>query len=60
MSKNDEVKSRIMAFVVPADITAATKTAAANDLCSMSYICRRALVNDLRERGLLAEKENAA
>ena len=30
--------------------------AAERDLCSMSDICRRALVNDLRGRGLLPEK----
>jgi hypothetical protein len=47
---------RRLVFAVPASVAEATETAAQRDLTSLSYICRRALVNDLRERGLLQEK----
>jgi hypothetical protein len=40
----------------PASVAEATELAAQRNLTSLSYICRRALVNDLRERGLLQEK----
>jgi hypothetical protein len=45
--------TRVMAFAVPAAVALATKAAAARELTSLSDVCRRALVNDLRERGLL-------
>ena len=47
---------RRLIFAVPASVAEATELAAQRDLTSLSYICRRALVNDLRERGLLQEK----
>ena len=47
---------RRLVFAVPASVAEATETAARRDLSSISYVCRRALVNDLRERGLLQEK----
>jgi hypothetical protein len=48
--------TRRLVFAVPASVAEATETAAQQDLTSLSYICRRALVNELRERGLLQEK----
>ena len=47
---------RRLVFAVPASVAEATERAAQRDLTTLSYICRRALVNDLRERGLLQEK----
>ena len=47
-----EGKKRLI-VAVPAAVAEATETAAQRDLASVSYIIRRALVNDLRERGLL-------
>jgi hypothetical protein len=45
---------RRLVFAVPASVAEATENAAKQDLASVSYVIRRALVNDLRERGLLA------
>jgi hypothetical protein len=47
---------RRLVFAVPVSVAEATETAAQQNLSSISYVCRRALVNDLRERGLLPEK----
>jgi hypothetical protein len=47
---------RRLVFAVPTSVAEATETAAHQDLASVSYIIRRALVNDLRERGLLEQK----
>jgi hypothetical protein len=47
---------RRLVFAVPVSVAEATEAAAQQDLSSISYICRRALVNELRERGLLREK----
>ena len=49
-----EGKRRLI-VAVPVAVAEATETAAHQDLASVSYIIRRALVNDLRERGLLHE-----
>ena len=48
--------TRRLVFAVPVSVAEATETAAQQNLSSISYVCRRALVNDLRERGLLPEK----
>jgi hypothetical protein len=48
-----------LVFAVPVSVAEATEAAAQQDLSSISFICRRALVNDLRERGLLPEKVSA-
>jgi hypothetical protein len=45
-----------LVFNVPTAVAEATERAAQEDLSSISYICRRALVNALRERGLLESK----
>jgi len=44
---------RRLVFAVPASVAEATEVAAQQDLASISYICRRALVNELKSRGLL-------
>jgi hypothetical protein len=54
--KHDNEGVRRLVFAVPASIAEATERAAQEDLSSISYVCRRALVNDLRSRGLLEEK----
>jgi hypothetical protein len=60
MTTNDESRSsRIIAFAVPVEIATATQAAAQKDLCSLSYVCRRALLRDLKERGFLPELEFA-
>jgi len=43
---------RRLAFAVPVSVAQATEAAAQQDLASISYICRRALVNELKSRGL--------
>jgi hypothetical protein len=55
MSNNEQTK-RIV-FAVPASIAEAAETAAHQDLASVSYICRRGLVNELKSRGLLQEED---
>jgi hypothetical protein len=50
--------TRRLVFAVPVSVAEATETAAQQDLASVSYICRRALVNELKSRGLL-EKINS-
>ena len=47
---------RRLVFAVPVSVAEATEAAAQQDLASISYICRRALLADLRQRGLLTEK----
>ena len=54
--KSENEGLRRLVFAVPVSVAEATELAAQRDLTSLSYICRRALVNDLRERGLLQEK----
>jgi hypothetical protein len=49
---------RRLVFAVPESVAAATEVAAQRDLTSLSYICRRALVNELRERGLLPDDKS--
>jgi hypothetical protein len=50
--------TRRLVFAVPVSVAEATETPAQQDLASVSYICRRALVNELKSRGLL-EKINS-
>jgi hypothetical protein len=45
-----------LVFAVPVSVAEATERCAQADLSSISYVVRRALVNDLRERGLFQEK----
>jgi hypothetical protein len=59
MTTNDDNSKRIIAFAVPIKIAAATRAVAEKDLCSLSDICRRALVRNLKERGFLIEAEAA-
>jgi hypothetical protein len=60
MTNNDESRSlRIIAFAVPLEMASATRDVAQKSLCSISYVCRRALLRDLKERGLLPEMEFA-
>jgi hypothetical protein len=51
---------KIMAFAVPIAIASAAEAAAAQDITSVSHVIRRALVRDLRERGLWPERTVAA
>jgi hypothetical protein len=56
----DKIESegmRRLVFAVPESVAEATEVAAQRDLTSLSYICRRALLNDLRQRGLLNEDD---
>jgi hypothetical protein len=57
--ESEEKCSRIVAFAVPVELAVAAQAAAANDLCSLSYVMRRALLKDLKERGLLPATESA-
>jgi len=56
MTNNDESHNkRIIAFAVPVEMASATRDVAQKDLCSISYVCRRALLRDLKERGFQLE-----
>jgi hypothetical protein len=46
---------RRVVFQVPAPLVHAAQAAASKDLTTVSYICRKALARDLKERGLLPE-----
>jgi hypothetical protein len=48
-------KKRTIAFAAPASLAHAIKSAASKELCSQSDICRRAVMSDLLERGLLPD-----
>ena len=50
--------SSLVAFRAPANVVAALDKATADDLCSRSDVARRALLNYLRQRGLLSEPRN--
>lgn len=60
MSNEHEARTRMIAFAVPVDLASAAQAGAAKDLTSVSYVCRRALQKDLKERGMLPETETAA
>jgi hypothetical protein len=48
-------ETRRLVFAVPVSVAEATEAAAQQDLSSISYVCRRALVNELKRRGLLEQ-----
>jgi len=48
----DKEGMRRFVVTVPTTLAEATETAAQQDLTSVSYIIRRALANELKERGL--------
>jgi hypothetical protein len=55
-NENDNRSSqRLVGFYVPPAIAAATKAAADREMLSMSDICRRALVVELKARGFLTD-----
>jgi hypothetical protein len=54
MSKENE-STRIIGFAVPNELAAATRAAAEREFISMSDVCRRALVIELKARGLLTD-----
>ena len=51
----DKTELKRVVFQVPGSLLAAAQTAASKDLTTVSYICRKALARDLKERGLLPE-----
>jgi hypothetical protein len=59
MTTEDEAARRIIAFAVPMKVATATQALAAKEYSTLSQICRRALVRDLKERGFLPELEIA-
>jgi len=50
---------RIVSFKAPANLARAIDAASSQDGCSMSDVARRALIHDLRQRGLLSQLEPA-
>jgi hypothetical protein len=54
-NKDNEGRLKRVVFQAPASLMHAAETAANRDLTTVSYICRRALARDLKERGLLHE-----
>jgi hypothetical protein len=59
MAKIDENGRRIITFLVAQEVAAATEVLAAKEYSNVSAICRKALVRDLKEAGLLSERESA-
>jgi hypothetical protein len=57
--KSESEGMRRLVFAVPESVAEATEVAAQRDLTSLSYVCRRALVTALRERGLLPDEGKA-
>jgi hypothetical protein len=49
-------ETKTVAFAAPEALARAIKTAAEKEFVSQSDICRRAVIADMRERGLLPEK----
>jgi hypothetical protein len=45
---------KMVTFAVPAEVASAAQAVAAKELTSVSYLCRRSLLNELRQRGMLA------
>jgi hypothetical protein len=60
MTKIDENGRRIITFLVPQHVATATEALAAKEFSNISAICRKALVRDLREAGLLVETRETA
>jgi len=58
MDKIDD-KARVT-FALPSELATALNTAAAKEERSISYLCRKALTNELRKRGLLGDDKTAA
>jgi hypothetical protein len=58
MDKETEsnIDKRMIAFAASASLAQAIKTAAEKEFVSQSDICRRVVIADMRERGLLPEK----
>ena len=56
MNESDEKFTRVT-FAVPNEIASATQKAAAKEFCSVSHLCRQALVHDLRKRGWLSDDQ---
>jgi hypothetical protein len=48
-----QTASALVAFRAPANLVAALDQATADDMCSRSDVARRALLDHLRQRGLL-------
>ena len=53
--ENEGCKLKRVVFQAPAELLHGAQQAASRDLTTVSYICRRALARDLKERGLLPE-----
>jgi hypothetical protein len=54
------LENRIVAFRCPPVLASAMEVAAAEGLCSISDVARQAVLKEMRERGLMAEKKEAA
>jgi hypothetical protein len=51
-----EAEGTRVTFMAPNELVSAVQAAAKRDLSSVSYLCRKALVAELKERGLLPDK----
>jgi predicted transcriptional regulator len=56
---NENQDTRTIAFKAPPELKSAMQAVADRDLCTVSYVIRRAVLRDLRERGFLFEMESA-
>ena len=56
MDQTKTEDNKTIAFAAPASLARAIKTAAEKEFVSRSDICRRAVMADMRERGLLPDK----
>ena len=55
-----ETTNRIVAFRCPPVLASAMEAAAAEGLCSISDVARQAVLKEMKTRGLMTEKKEAA
>lgn len=55
-----ETTNRIVAFRCPPVLASAMETAAAEGLCSISDVARQAVLKEMKTRGLMPAKKEAA
>jgi hypothetical protein len=55
MTDKIETELKRVVFQVPRPLLVAAQVAASRDMTTLSYVCRKALAREMKERGLLPE-----
>jgi hypothetical protein len=58
MATRDEPMTTLISFRAPKNLVEAMRRAADKQICGLSTIARSAVAEEMRERGLLIEKES--